>query len=537
VSDIFISYGREDRERAKRLAEALQGKGWSVWWDRNIPFGKRFDDVIAEALAAAQCVIVLWTPESVRSHWVRTEAAEGAARDVLVPIRLDPDAEIPLEFKRLQTADLSDWEPGSAHQEFDLLLRRVEGLLKPDESREPHPLRTGPGVESAAKPAAVPARTPTPQPSQAASQSISRRKGPRRALAVTAFILLPTAVVAGAALILMEWRVPTPIEVDLVVNRVDLRLAASQPVPVLEERPSFRRLVIEKFSRVVFTPDSEGLIISSADAGGQTGSRRIPVAGEFVLLGDAATGAKVTLAAANDQAEAAGSIGDIWAAPNLRIIAQASRGRTLVLTTHGAPVAPVISAFGPMQVEIQNASSVPQLEALSQGKLLRLRTALHAGAPSLKIESLPEELKLSLMLPTEAPVKLLSATRLGGINVARLGAGARAESALIGEGTLTYPGYPGKESVRFAEDELPEFGGLKEAQITKLVLRPDSGTMELAFTAAEAQIVRSQSAARLKDHRLTAFDKLWYGSKMAILFAICAWVASFLFGVYKLLAK
>ena len=67
MADIFISYARVDRERAQALASALDGEGWTVWWDRDIPPGRTFDDVIEEALGAAKCVIVLWSRDSVRS--------------------------------------------------------------------------------------------------------------------------------------------------------------------------------------------------------------------------------------------------------------------------------------------------------------------------------------------------------------------------------------------------------------------------------------------------------------------------------------
>jgi len=59
MSDIFLSYTREDRETAKRIAEALERRGYSVWWDRIIPPGKMYDKFIEENLTAAKCVLVL----------------------------------------------------------------------------------------------------------------------------------------------------------------------------------------------------------------------------------------------------------------------------------------------------------------------------------------------------------------------------------------------------------------------------------------------------------------------------------------------
>ncbi len=79
MNDIFISYASADRTVAHLLADDLEAFGWSVWWEREIPLGKPFDQVIEEELNAARCVIVLWSKESVRSRWVETEAGAAAA--------------------------------------------------------------------------------------------------------------------------------------------------------------------------------------------------------------------------------------------------------------------------------------------------------------------------------------------------------------------------------------------------------------------------------------------------------------------------
>ncbi|MGH8727597.1 MAG: toll/interleukin-1 receptor domain-containing protein [Burkholderiales bacterium] len=49
MNDIFLSHASADRSHAKQVADALAAQGWSVWWDRSIPPGKSFDDVISAA--------------------------------------------------------------------------------------------------------------------------------------------------------------------------------------------------------------------------------------------------------------------------------------------------------------------------------------------------------------------------------------------------------------------------------------------------------------------------------------------------------
>ena len=128
MAEIFISYSSKDVERAQALADALSARGWSVWWDRKIPLGMSYDQVIEKALAEAKCVIVLWSAVSVASEWVRNEASEAKRRGILVPVFIE-QVDAPLAFRLLNGADLSGWRPDDANQEFDQLLERVTELL------------------------------------------------------------------------------------------------------------------------------------------------------------------------------------------------------------------------------------------------------------------------------------------------------------------------------------------------------------------------------------------------------------------------
>jgi TIR domain len=73
MSDIFISYKREEQATARKLADALESEGWSVWWDPKLRAGEHFDDMIEKALHEAKCVLVLWSERSVQSRYVRDE--------------------------------------------------------------------------------------------------------------------------------------------------------------------------------------------------------------------------------------------------------------------------------------------------------------------------------------------------------------------------------------------------------------------------------------------------------------------------------
>ncbi|HET9384908.1 MAG TPA: TIR domain-containing protein [Gemmatimonadales bacterium] len=128
MAEIFISYARADRGRAETLAQALGQQGFSVWWDREIPPGRTFDEVIEEALADAKCVVVLWSRESVKSEWVKTEAAEAAKRRILVPILAD-EVTIPLEFRRVQSARLADWQRLTANPDWNQVTQALAGLV------------------------------------------------------------------------------------------------------------------------------------------------------------------------------------------------------------------------------------------------------------------------------------------------------------------------------------------------------------------------------------------------------------------------
>lgn len=130
MSEVFVSYKREDQLAVARLVQALDAAGFPVWWDRYLPGGESWRAGIEQALAAARCVIVVWSRASVgpAGDFVRDEAGQGKRRGILVPVLLEAVAP-PLGFGEMQAIDLSRWSGGARDADFLDLCAAVRAKL------------------------------------------------------------------------------------------------------------------------------------------------------------------------------------------------------------------------------------------------------------------------------------------------------------------------------------------------------------------------------------------------------------------------
>jgi hypothetical protein len=131
VSHVFISYKREDELRVGRLARELEAEGLEVWWDRGLPGGESWHLNIEEKLAAAGCVIVVWSANSAGSDggYVREEARRGLTRNILVPVLIDELEQLPLGFGEIQALDLTRWRGERRSADFQDLVRTIRAKL------------------------------------------------------------------------------------------------------------------------------------------------------------------------------------------------------------------------------------------------------------------------------------------------------------------------------------------------------------------------------------------------------------------------
>jgi len=152
MPDVFISYKREEKPRCARIAEKLRELGLDVWFDARLESGMSFDREIEEKVTAAKAVLVLWSPLSINSDWVRAEAGIGKEKNKLVAIQLAP-CSLPIAFRNthfetIHEVDFPDTHPGwlkvlgriatlTGKRELQYFAKALETVDTPKMSRMP----------------------------------------------------------------------------------------------------------------------------------------------------------------------------------------------------------------------------------------------------------------------------------------------------------------------------------------------------------------------------------------------------------------
>jgi hypothetical protein len=146
---LFISYSTKDQAFADRLYADLQAKGVRCWFaPHDMQGGKKVYEQIDEAIRVYDKLLLILSPASMASKWVKTELRKARKREieenrrVLFPICLCPfetlnkwecfyaDEGIDLaeEIREYFIPDFSDWKDHDAYRKaFDRLLHGLQG--------------------------------------------------------------------------------------------------------------------------------------------------------------------------------------------------------------------------------------------------------------------------------------------------------------------------------------------------------------------------------------------------------------------------
>jgi hypothetical protein len=128
---VFLSYADSERKLARELAERLVGAGIRVWWDdAEISAGENWAGAIQLALQEADALVVLLSPDAVRSRWVRREVDYALATPRfahrIVPVQVKPTPDAPWFLQSLPSV--------RATRDLDQVAREIVGALVPSEN-------------------------------------------------------------------------------------------------------------------------------------------------------------------------------------------------------------------------------------------------------------------------------------------------------------------------------------------------------------------------------------------------------------------
>jgi len=122
---IFISYSHDDKDFAERLAKALHEAGEEVWLDRweILPGDSLIGKIFEEGLSHASAFIIVLSPSSVKSRWVREELDLATVRRIEGVTRVIPvikeNTEIPASLRSLMWLDMREDFDGGVRKIVD----------------------------------------------------------------------------------------------------------------------------------------------------------------------------------------------------------------------------------------------------------------------------------------------------------------------------------------------------------------------------------------------------------------------------------
>jgi hypothetical protein len=125
---VFLSYCREHRAVTRQLARKLEAKGFTVWWDTKLLAGDEFGSEIDKHLDAAKAVVVIWTPISIKRHWVKSEAGHANRQHKLVNTHT-------ADLKPIQIPKPFDIQHSVRVTDFEAIVASLERLRLPRSAR------------------------------------------------------------------------------------------------------------------------------------------------------------------------------------------------------------------------------------------------------------------------------------------------------------------------------------------------------------------------------------------------------------------
>lgn len=120
MTDVFISYARDDRELMVALQKRLEEIGLELFVDIDGPMDRSsaYTDAIDAGVRAAKAVLGCWTPYALTREWVKIECGMANDANKLVAVVLEPltAEDVPAHLYYAERKDLTDFQSDGAHE-------------------------------------------------------------------------------------------------------------------------------------------------------------------------------------------------------------------------------------------------------------------------------------------------------------------------------------------------------------------------------------------------------------------------------------
>lgn len=130
--DVFLSYARDDTDKAVLIRNALEALGLNVFFDTlNLDAGDVFPEKLEREIEAAGAVVGCWTNHALTRDWVLKECNLARAQSKLIPLEMETlDEEVmTVAYSKIDRADLRAFTGDTSHPGFIKLVRALERRL------------------------------------------------------------------------------------------------------------------------------------------------------------------------------------------------------------------------------------------------------------------------------------------------------------------------------------------------------------------------------------------------------------------------
>lgn len=132
MKHLFLSYSRKDTDVMIRVRDTLRAEGFEVWTDEKLtPGTDQWNQALEQAFANSFAVVVLLSPDSKGSQWVRNEISYANTHGLLIfpiLIRGEERDSVPIQLINVQRIDIRTRFLAQMQELVDIMRDHLQSL-------------------------------------------------------------------------------------------------------------------------------------------------------------------------------------------------------------------------------------------------------------------------------------------------------------------------------------------------------------------------------------------------------------------------